>query len=92
MYFLCRVHAVTMQAQRAAPPDMICKDKFLIQTTVVPVGTTEEMIISSLVCVFNSFSSKLRWKPYWKSLYYLYFLLFSLTKMMVNMSKRISSE
>lgn len=92
MYFLCRVHAVTMQAQRAAPPDMICKDKFLIQTMVVPVGTTEEMITSSLVCVFNSFSSKLRWKPYWKSLYYLYFLLFSLTKMMVNMSKRISSE
>lgn len=33
--------SVTMQAQRAAPPDMICKDKFLIQSTVVPPGTTD---------------------------------------------------
>ncbi|CAJ1941104.1 unnamed protein product [Sphenostylis stenocarpa] len=32
---------VTMQAQRIAPPDMHCKDKFLIQSTVVPFGTTE---------------------------------------------------
>lgn len=39
---------VTMQAQRAAPPGMICKDKFLIQSMVVPAGTTEEMITSSL--------------------------------------------
>lgn len=92
MYFLCPVHAVTMQAQQAAPPDMICKDKFLIQTMVVPVGTTEEIITSSLVCCFSPFSSKLSWKPYWKSLYNLYFLLFSLKKMMVNTLKRISSE
>ncbi|XXG79317.1 hypothetical protein AAC387_Pa09g0417 [Persea americana] len=33
---------VTMQAQRGAPPDMQCKDKFLIQSTVVPFGTTAE--------------------------------------------------
>ncbi|KAK1257136.1 Vesicle-associated protein 2-2 [Acorus gramineus] len=31
---------VTMQAQRVAPPDMQCKDKFLVQSTVVPYGTT----------------------------------------------------
>ncbi|CAM8960468.1 unnamed protein product [Rhodiola kirilowii] len=31
---------VTMQAQKTAPPDLICKDKFLIQSTIVPVGTT----------------------------------------------------
>ncbi|KAJ8619565.1 hypothetical protein MRB53_028094 [Persea americana] len=31
-----------MQAQRGAPPDMQCKDKFLIQSTVVPFGTTAE--------------------------------------------------
>ncbi|XVE62605.1 hypothetical protein DITRI_Ditri06bG0131600 [Diplodiscus trichospermus] len=37
---------VTMQAQREAPPDMICKDKFLIQSTVVPVGTSDEDVTS----------------------------------------------
>ncbi|KAJ3676191.1 hypothetical protein LUZ60_003603 [Juncus effusus] len=36
---------VTMQAQKAAPPDMQLKDKFLVQTTAVPFGTTEEDII-----------------------------------------------
>ncbi|GLT61063.1 hypothetical protein SLA2020_337980 [Shorea laevis] len=39
---------VTMQAQRVAPPDMQCKDKFLIQSTVVPFGTTEEDITSDM--------------------------------------------
>ncbi|XP_039067104.1 vesicle-associated protein 2-2-like [Hibiscus syriacus] len=38
---------VTMQAQREAPPDMICRDKFLIQSTVVPEGTTDENITSA---------------------------------------------
>ncbi|KAL4355188.1 hypothetical protein GQ457_06G017550 [Hibiscus cannabinus] len=38
---------VTMQAQREAPPDMICRDKFLIQSTVVPAGTTDENITSA---------------------------------------------
>ncbi|CAN4106204.1 unnamed protein product [Withania somnifera] len=35
---------VTMQAQRTVPPDMQCKDKFLIQCIVVPFGTSEEEI------------------------------------------------
>lgn len=35
---------VTMQAQRSAPPDMICKDKFLVQSTIVPAGTSDEDI------------------------------------------------
>uniref|UniRef100_A0A5B6YKK0 Putative vesicle-associated protein 2-2 n=1 Tax=Davidia involucrata TaxID=16924 RepID=A0A5B6YKK0_DAVIN len=39
---------VTMQAHRLAPPDMICKDKFLVQSTVVPVGTTNDDITSSM--------------------------------------------
>ncbi|KAL3516202.1 hypothetical protein ACH5RR_023104 [Cinchona calisaya] len=39
---------VTMQAQRTAPPDMTCKDKFLVQGTVVAVGTSEEDITSSM--------------------------------------------
>nr|DAD33456.1 TPA_asm: hypothetical protein HUJ06_012307 [Nelumbo nucifera] len=35
---------VTMQAQREEPPDLQCKDKFLIQSMVVPLGTTVEDI------------------------------------------------
>ncbi|TVU42844.1 hypothetical protein EJB05_09300 [Eragrostis curvula] len=31
---------VTMQAQREAPPDMQCKDKFLVQSVVAPAGIT----------------------------------------------------
>ncbi|KAM4119365.1 hypothetical protein ACJW30_03G052900 [Castanea mollissima] len=39
---------VTMQAQRTAPPDMVCKDKFLIQSTSVPAGTIDEDITPSM--------------------------------------------
>ncbi|XP_039022534.1 vesicle-associated protein 2-2-like [Hibiscus syriacus] len=39
--------SVIMQAQREAPPDMICRDKFLIQSTIVPAGTTDENITSA---------------------------------------------
>uniref|UniRef100_A0A5B7AS93 Putative vesicle-associated protein 1-1-like n=1 Tax=Davidia involucrata TaxID=16924 RepID=A0A5B7AS93_DAVIN len=31
---------VTMQAQKEAPPDMQCKDRFLVQSVVVRAGTT----------------------------------------------------
>ncbi|XP_011621356.1 vesicle-associated protein 1-1 isoform X2 [Amborella trichopoda] len=31
---------VTMQAQREAPPDMLCKDKFLIQSVIASPGAT----------------------------------------------------
>ncbi|KAG5116022.1 hypothetical protein AAZX31_15G093700 [Glycine max] len=37
-----------MQAQRTAPPDLHCKDKFLVQSAVVPKGTTEDEISSDL--------------------------------------------
>lgn len=53
---------VTMQAQRSAPLDMHCKDKFLIQSTVAPFGTSEEDIVPGLVRVcalMVSFSSYL---------------------------------
>ncbi|WVZ67508.1 hypothetical protein U9M48_016572 [Paspalum notatum var. saurae] len=36
---------VTMQALRTAPPDLQLKDKFLVQTTVVPYGTGDEDLI-----------------------------------------------
>lgn len=39
---------VTMQAQKSAPSDMQCKDKFLVQSTVAPFGTTEEDITPGL--------------------------------------------
>ncbi|RZC55478.1 hypothetical protein C5167_014333 [Papaver somniferum] len=37
-----------MQAPREAPADLQCKDKFLIQSTVVPAETTPEDIKSSM--------------------------------------------
>ncbi|XP_019439969.1 PREDICTED: vesicle-associated protein 2-2-like isoform X2 [Lupinus angustifolius] len=39
---------VTMQAQKEAPADMVSKDKFLIQSTIVPAETTREDVNSSL--------------------------------------------
>ncbi|KAF8017054.1 hypothetical protein BT93_H2307 [Corymbia citriodora subsp. variegata] len=35
---------VTMQAQQVPPPILQCRDKFLIQGTIVPFGTSEEDI------------------------------------------------
>jgi len=53
LYFImCVLDAVTMQAQRIAPPDMQCKDKFLIQSTVAPFGATEEDITNDMVRLF----------------------------------------
>ncbi|PKA46473.1 Vesicle-associated protein 1-2 [Apostasia shenzhenica] len=37
-----------MQAQREAPPDMQCKDKFLVQSVVVNPGTTAKDITSEM--------------------------------------------
>ncbi|KAG5565506.1 hypothetical protein RHGRI_001409 [Rhododendron griersonianum] len=39
----CNV-TVTMQAQKEAPPDMQCKDKFLIQSVIAPNGATAKDI------------------------------------------------
>lgn len=39
---------VTMQAPRSAPTDLQCKDKFLVQSTVVPFGTILEEITNSM--------------------------------------------
>ncbi|KAL8119008.1 hypothetical protein AgCh_016488 [Apium graveolens] len=41
------VNIVTMQA-RVIHPDLICKDKFLLQCTMVVAGTTEEDITSAM--------------------------------------------
>lgn len=39
---------VTMQVQCAAPLDLQCKDKFLIQSAAIPFGTAEEDITSDM--------------------------------------------
>lgn len=39
---------VTMQAQREAPPDMQCKDKFLVQSVVVREGTATKDITGEM--------------------------------------------
>lgn len=39
---------VTMQAQKSTPSDMNCKDKFLIQSTLVPFGISEDDITPSM--------------------------------------------
>ncbi|KAJ7558140.1 hypothetical protein O6H91_04G026000 [Diphasiastrum complanatum] len=39
---------VTMQAQREAPPDMQCKDKFLVQSVIAPHGTTAKDVSQDL--------------------------------------------
>ncbi|GKC97996.1 vesicle-associated protein 2-2, partial [Tanacetum coccineum] len=39
--------SVTMQAPKVAPPDLICRDKFLVQSTAVPEGTKEEDVTSN---------------------------------------------
>ncbi|KAF5957473.1 hypothetical protein HYC85_004698 [Camellia sinensis] len=43
----CNV-TVTMQAQKDAPPDMQCKDKFLIQSVVAPNAATNKDITSEM--------------------------------------------
>lgn len=40
---------VTMQAQREAPPDMQCKDKFLLQSAVASPGAVPKDITPELV-------------------------------------------
>ncbi|KAG7553495.1 PapD-like superfamily [Arabidopsis thaliana x Arabidopsis arenosa] len=37
-----------MQAQKEAPLDMQCKDKFLVQTVVVPDGTTSKEVLAEM--------------------------------------------
>lgn len=38
-----------MQAQKEAPPDMQCKDKFLIQSVLAPSGTSNKEITTEMV-------------------------------------------
>jgi hypothetical protein len=41
-----------MQAQRVVPEDWVCKDKFLVQSTLVSDKTTDEDVTSNLVWIY----------------------------------------
>ncbi|RRT54023.1 hypothetical protein B296_00031678 [Ensete ventricosum] len=49
--------AVTMQAQKEAPPDMQCKDKFLLQSVIAENGVTTKDITSEMVATYVQFIS-----------------------------------
>lgn len=38
-----------MQAQKEAPPDMQCKDKFLVQSVIASIGATVKDITPEMV-------------------------------------------
>ncbi|KGN66550.2 vesicle-associated protein 1-3-like [Cucumis sativus] len=48
----------TMQAQKMAPPDMKCKDKFLIQSTIVPFEANLHEDLTSTYNLFEKNGSK----------------------------------
>ena len=49
LVFIFFLIVVTMQAPRTASLDFECKDKFLIQSTVVSAETSDEDITASMV-------------------------------------------
>lgn len=59
---------VTMQAQKEAPPDMQCKDKFLVQSVAASYGTTvkditPEMVRYYCVCLIHMLGDFLELGP-----------------------------
>ena len=48
IYAFC-APAVTMQAQKVVPPDLQCKDKFLVQSVIVSDGFSAKDITSQMV-------------------------------------------
>ncbi|KAL7591355.1 vesicle-associated protein 1-3 [Lactuca sativa] len=51
---VCNV-TVTMQAQKETPSDMQCKDKFLLQAVIAPIGATNKDITANM---FNKEENK----------------------------------
>ena len=43
--------SVTMQAQKEVPPDMQCKDKFLLQSVVASAGAAAKNITPEMVLI-----------------------------------------
>lgn len=44
---------MTLQTQREYPPNMLCKDKFLVQSSVVPSNTNVDELPQDTVRSFN---------------------------------------
>lgn len=51
LFLLIIFVSVTMQAQKEAPPDMQCKDKFLLQSVVTGAGATVKDITPEMVLI-----------------------------------------
>lgn len=49
-----------MQAQRDAPPDMQCKDKFLVQSVIVNQGVSARDITPEMVLMHTGLSKIFR--------------------------------
>ena len=47
--------SVTMQAQREAPPDMQCKDKFLVQSAIVAKEIVPKEVTGDMVFCGSAF-------------------------------------
>jgi hypothetical protein len=47
----CLFMSVTMQAQKEMPPDMQCKDKFLLQSVLTSPGATPKDITPEMVTI-----------------------------------------
>lgn len=43
------LYLVTLQAQREYPPDLPCKDKFLLQSTIVPPNVDVDQLAQDTV-------------------------------------------
>lgn len=50
-------HSVTMQAQKEFPPDMQCKDKFLLQSVIATHGASVKDITPEMVMSSESYAS-----------------------------------
>lgn len=62
IYFLLEIiyGSVTMQAQKEAPLDMQCKDKFLLQSVVASSGTYAKDITPEMVLIWAKIQSLMR--------------------------------
>lgn len=89
--FMACILAVTMQAPKEVPPDLQCKDKFLLQSVVAPDGATTKDITPEMVwwfcCSFGfcfGCCGVLGCSSFMDSDSDLVFFFFSLTKWMVR--------
>lgn len=82
-----------MQAFKEPPADMVCKDKFLIQSTAVPAETTDEDITASMVSIPTLFELYPEIHLFGlSSISVCLFILGSFPKWKANTSRKTNSE